>query len=76
MRRENGWNPFNDDPLHQGEPFIIARGGTPLVKVVPIDAPESGEVRRTGFLSGAISSPADFDRMGSSEIEGLFEGNA
>ena len=60
----------------QGEPFIIARRGTPLVKVVPIDAPESGEVRRTGFLSGAISSPADFDRIGSSEIEGLFEGNA
>ena len=47
-----------------------------MVKVVAVDAPEPGTVRRTGFLSGVVSSPADFDRMGSSEIVGLFEGDA
>ena len=60
----------------QGEPFIIARAGTPMVKVVAVDAPEPGETRGTGFLSGVVSSPDDFDRMGSSEIERLFEGDA
>ncbi len=60
----------------QGEPFIIARAGTPMVRVVAVDAPEPGAVRRTGFLSGAVSAPADFDRMGSNEIERLFEGDA
>ncbi len=60
----------------QGEPFIIARAGTPMVKVVAVDAPEPGTMRRTGFLSGVVSSPDDFDRMGSSEIERLFEGDA
>ena len=56
-----------------GEPFIIARAGEPLVKVVPLDAPESPP--RTGFLPG-ISVPPDFDRMGEAEIEALFEGSA
>ena len=60
----------------QGEPFIIARAGTPMVKVVAVDAPEPGETRRTGLLSGVVSSPDDFDRMGCSEIERLFEGDA
>lgn len=59
----------------QGEPFIIARAGKPLVKVVAVDAPEAGAAARTGFLAGRISLPPDFDRMGT-EIEGLFEGGA
>ena len=29
--------------------------------------------RRLGFLSGQISVPEDFDRMGSAEIEARFE---
>ena len=57
-----------------GEPFIIARAGKPVVKVVSVEAPESGAMRRIGFLDGKISVPGDFDRMGSSEIEALFEG--
>ena len=58
----------------KGEPFVIARAGKPLVKVVALEAPEPGAMRRTGFLPG-ISVPADFDRMGDSEIKGLFEGD-
>lgn len=55
-----------------GEPFIIARAGRPVVKVVALETPASG-ARRTGFLAGQISVPQDFDRMGSDEITSLFE---
>ena len=57
-----------------GEPFIIARAGKPLVRVVAVEAPEAGAVRRIGFVEGKVSVPEDFDRMGSSEIEAWFEG--
>jgi prevent-host-death family protein len=56
----------------KGESFIIAKAGKPLVKVVPLDAPGSAEVRRLGFLQGQIRVPEDFDRMGSAEIDQLF----
>ena len=58
-----------------GEPFIIARAGKPIVKVVAVEAPSAGSARRVGFLAGKISVPKDFDRMGSEEIEALFEGD-
>lgn len=53
-----------------GEPFIIARAGKPLVKVVGVDAPP--EPRRLGFLAGEIAVPDDFDRMGEDAIAALF----
>ena len=56
----------------QGEAFIIAKAGRPLVKVVPLTAPDATMQRRTGFMSGAIAVPDDFDRMGANEIEHLF----
>ncbi|HET7413255.1 MAG TPA: type II toxin-antitoxin system prevent-host-death family antitoxin [Pararhizobium sp.] len=56
----------------EGEPFIIAKAGKPLVKVVAVDAPTSGEMRRIGFMEGEFTVPDDFDRMGSEEIERLF----
>jgi len=55
-----------------GEPFVIAKAGKPLVKVVAVDAP--AKPRRLGFLKGQISIPDDFDRMGHEEIEKLFYG--
>lgn len=55
-----------------GEPFVIAKAGKPLVKVVPLDAPEAGQVKRLGFMAGQIAVPDDFDRMGESEIERMF----
>jgi prevent-host-death family protein len=54
------------------ESFLIARAGKPVAKVVPLDAPESGNARRLGFMAGQIVVPADFDRMGEAEIEALF----
>lgn len=59
----------------QGEPFIIAKAGKPLVRVSALNAPAGGQVRRLGFLAGQIAVPDDFDRMGSTEVEQLF-GNA
>lgn len=58
-----------------GEPFIIARAGKPVVKVLAVEAPSAGDVRRVGFMAGKISVPKNFDRMGSEEIEALFEGD-
>lgn len=56
-----------------GEPFVIAKAGKPLVMVVPIDAPKSRQ--RLGFMKGQIEVPDDFNTMGQKEIEDLFDGN-
>ena len=60
----------------QGEPFIIAKAGKPIVKVTPLSAPTGAQVRRLGFMAGQITVPDDFDRMGSEEIERIFAGGA
>jgi prevent-host-death family protein len=60
----------------RGEPFVIAKAGKPLVKVVHLEAPEPGRVRRLGFLRGEITVPDDFDRMGEQEIAALFGSDA
>ncbi|MDE0174703.1 MAG: type II toxin-antitoxin system prevent-host-death family antitoxin [Defluviicoccus sp.] len=54
----------------RGEPFVIARAGKPLVKVVALDAPEARH--RIGFLAGRISVPDDFGSMGATEIRNMF----
>ena len=59
-----------------GEPFVIAKAGRPLVKVMALNAPEVGQRQRLGFMAGQIMAPDDFDRMGSAEIEQLFGGAA
>lgn len=60
------------DDASKGEPFVIAKAGKPLVKVMALGAPSGTEVKRLGFLAGQISVPDDFDRMGQEEIERLF----
>jgi prevent-host-death family protein len=62
------------DRAVKGEPFIIAKAGKPLVKVTALDAPTPTRVRRLGLMAGQIAVPEDFDMMGSSEIEQVFEG--
>ena len=59
----------------RGEAFIIAKAGKPMVKVVPLDASETGVMRRLGFMQGEIVIPDDFDRIGAAEIERLFRGD-
>lgn len=58
-----------------GEPFIIAKAGKPMVKVTPIGAPAGDAVRRLGFMSGQIETPDDFDTMGDEVIATLFGGD-
>ena len=60
----------------KGESFVIAKAGKPLVKVVPLSAPEAAQVKRVGFLSGQVRVPADFDRMGDEVIDALFSGQS
>lgn len=64
------------DRAAKGEPFVIAKAGKPLVKVVRLDAAAQGRVRRLGFMAGQIEVPEDFDRIGAGTIERLFGGEA
>lgn len=57
----------------KGEPFVIAKSGKPLVKVIPLTAPEPSQIKRFGFMAGQISVPDDFDRMAEAEIVKMFE---
>jgi len=60
-----------------GEPFVIAKAGKPLVKVVALDAPEAKPVKRVGFLAGQIIVPdVDVWREMDQEIENMFYGDA
>ncbi len=58
----------------QGEPFVIAKAGKPLVKVIPLGAEEAAPPRRLGFMAGALEIPDDFDRMGGEDLLAAFEG--
>ncbi|MFK7942605.1 MAG: type II toxin-antitoxin system Phd/YefM family antitoxin [Paracoccaceae bacterium] len=58
------------DEAVDGEPFVIAKAGKPLVKVVKIAA---AAPKRIGFLEGAYTIPHDFDTMFEDEIEKMFE---
>jgi prevent-host-death family protein len=60
----------------RGESFVIAKAGKPMVKVVALDAPATGQMRRFGFMAGQIEAPEDFNTMGAAEIAALFEGEA
>ncbi len=60
----------------RGESFIIAKAGKPMVKVVALDTPDPAQVRRLGFMSGEIVVPDDFDQIGRTEIEKLFDPGA
>lgn len=60
------------DQAANGEPFVIAKAGKPMVKVMPLNAPVGSQVKRLGFMAGQIAVPDDFDHMGQEEIGQLF----
>ncbi|MBB3014882.1 type II toxin-antitoxin system Phd/YefM family antitoxin [Cupriavidus alkaliphilus] len=64
------------DQAANGEPFVIAKAGKPLVKVVALDVPAQGQIKRLGFMAGQGQVPDDFDRMGEREIEAMFGGES
>jgi prevent-host-death family protein len=55
-----------------GEPFVIAKAGKPMVKVIAVEAAETPKPKRLGFLAGEISVPDDFDTMFEDEIAEMF----
>lgn len=55
-----------------GEPFVIAKAGKPMVQVRAISRSEPAPPVRLGFMAGQFQVPDDFDEMGRSEIEALF----
>lgn len=65
-----------DKAVEAGEPFVIAKAGKPLVRVIPINMSEPASPARIGFMKGQISVPDDFDSMGGDAIQTLFEDNA
>jgi prevent-host-death family protein len=57
----------------KGEPFVIAKAGKPMVKVMALDVPETRKIQRFGFMKDVGTTiPEDFDRMFDAEIEELF----
>lgn len=56
----------------QGESFVIAKSGKPMVKVSALNTPESGQGKRLGFMKDEFKVPADFDSMGADAIAQLF----
>jgi prevent-host-death family protein len=60
----------------RGEPFVIAKAGKPLVKVVPPSTRAAGGTRRIGFMMGQMTIPADFDRMDEDAVTDLLEGTS
>jgi prevent-host-death family protein len=62
------------DGARQGEPFIIAKAGKPMVTVSAIAPVGQVAPSRLGFMKGAMQVPDDFDRMGGDAIAQLFAG--
>ena len=60
----------------KGESFVIAKAGKPMVKVMALDAPESSQMKRIGFLVGQVTVPEArvFNALGSEEIVAMFGG--
>jgi prevent-host-death family protein len=62
------------DEAADGKPFIIAKAGKPMVKVVPLDTPAGKKAQRLGFLKGQLKVPDNFNTMLSDEIGKVFYG--
>lgn len=59
-----------------GEPFIIAKAGKPLVKVSALTAFDAKTPSRIGFMAGEFEVPDDFDELGTESIEDTFYGES
>ena len=62
------------DEVAAGAEVVIAKAGSPVARLVPLDAEPSRPRSLVGFLSGRIIVPDDFDRMGADELAAQFEG--
>jgi prevent-host-death family protein len=62
------------DGVAKGNPFIIAKAGKPMAKVISISFEETPN-QRIGFMKGQFTVPPNFDSMGKKEIEDMFGGS-
>lgn len=60
-----------DEVATTGKPIVIAKAGTPKVKIVPLNTPKK---RQMGTLKGKIKIPDNFDTAFADEISDMFEG--
>lgn len=58
----------------EGEPFVIAKAGKPMVKVTALTSLVRTGAKRLGFMAGEVSVPDDFDRVGQREVDRIFHG--
>jgi prevent-host-death family protein len=65
------------DEAVDGKPFVIAKRGKQLVKVIPLASPEHQPKRLIGFMKGTFTLPDNFDEIDKKldkEVERLFLG--
>lgn len=60
----------------QGEPFVTAKAGKPLVKVTAVKTGDERCNGLLGFARGTMKVPDHFDRLRGNELERLFAGCA
>jgi len=64
------------DSVADGESVVIAKAGSPVARLVPLDVQPDRPRSLVGFLAGRVSVPEDFDRMGETELAAQFDGTA
>lgn len=64
------------DSVADGESIVIAKAGSPVARLVPLDAQSDRPRSLVGFLAGRVIVPDDFDRMGETELAAQFDGTA
>jgi prevent-host-death family protein len=62
------------DRASKGESFTIAKSGTPLARLVPLNENKPKKVK-LGLMKGRIKIPEDFDAPLPEEILAAFEGD-
>lgn len=62
------------DDVAEGESVVIAKAGSPVARLVPLDAEPARPRSLVGYMRGRVTIPDDFDRMGGDEITAHFEG--
>lgn len=61
------------EQARQGETIVIAKNGTPLAKLVPLDAPAKPKIV-FGLMKGEFIEADDFDAPLPDDLQALFEG--
>jgi prevent-host-death family protein len=63
------------DQAHQGRTVVIAKSGTPMAKLVPLDPAERAPIR-FGLMKGEFLEASDFDAPLPDDLLDQFDGGA